>query len=182
MNDNGVLSFGRPFTSCCEPRTFPTRNSPPLVAPFWHDVNVQNGGSISYRLTSDPELLSQVSLFLTQTTGDDTFFPTQIFFATWYNVAPFSSSSSNIERNTFQVILATDGSRSYAGFLYGDIEWGRRARIGFNAGNNRLESVSLPVSITDRTLNISSLSNVGLPGAFIFRIDGQWYMLQVILL
>ncbi len=38
------------------------------------------------------------------------------------------------QENTFQVVLATDGSSSFVLFLYQDIQWGT-ANIGFNAGD-----------------------------------------------
>ena len=75
--------------------------------------------------------------------------------------------------NTFQVVIATDGSQTYVLFLYRDIQWGRGATsIGFNAGDgvrgfNLFESFSNDESV----LNLESTSNVELPGVYMFRVD-----------
>ena len=56
--------------------------------------------------------------------------------------------------------------------MYGDIQWGQRAQIGFSAGDG-INSLTLPESLTDQTVDIEERSNVGEPGVFIFRIDGE---------
>lgn len=72
---------------------------------------------------------------------------------------------------------------SSAFFLYGDIQWGEAAQIGFNAGDG-ISSLSLPGALTEDTVNIEEQSNVGHPGIFAYRIDGikQAYLLISILL
>ena len=68
-------------------------------------------------------------------------------------------------------MIATDGVISAALFLYGDIQWGEEAQIGFNAGDG-LSSFTLPVALTGDTVHIEHQSNVNRPGVFVFRIDG----------
>ena len=77
-----------------------------------------------------------------------------------------------IQRNTFQLVITTNGVISSAFFFYGDIQWGEAAQIGFNAGDG-VNSFSLPGALTDDTLNIEEQSNVGHPGIFAYRIDGK---------
>ena len=74
--------------------------------------------------------------------------------------------------NSFQLVLASDGSITYVIFIYGDIQWGtRRTTVGFNGGS-RLRSYNLPESFsTAAVLNLESTSNVGRPGVYIFRVD-----------
>ena len=78
----------------------------------------------------------------------------------------------SLQVNTFQAVLATDGSSTYVLFLYEDIQWGDTSTsIGFNAGDN-LRFFNLDTStITNGILNIESSSNVGVPGRYIFRVD-----------
>ena len=38
--------------------------------------------------------------------------------------------------NTFQVVLAADQQMTFVLFIYGDIQWGDRANIGFSAGDS----------------------------------------------
>jgi hypothetical protein len=77
--------------------------------------------------------------------------------------------------NTFQVVLATDGIRTFVTFLYEEIQWsgdfGLSTTIGFNAGDG-FRSFTLPDSLTaDGILNLDSTSNVGVPGVYMFRVD-----------
>ena len=71
-----------------------------------------------------------------------------------------------LQANTFQAVIATDGQRTYALFIYGDIEWGNRATIGFNAGDgNRF------IVVTTQPLDVETGSNVGVTGLYINRVD-----------
>ena len=76
--------------------------------------------------------------------------------------------------NTFQAVLATNGTVTFAVFLYQDIEWGR-AQIGFNAGDG-YSSFMLDEVLTDETAD--ELPNVEKPGVFVFRIDSKIAMLR----
>ena len=91
-----------------------------------------------------------------------------------------------VQTNTFQAILATNGARSYVIFLYADdeIQWttgsasngvnglgGQSAQVGFNVGDG-VHAV-IPASRTDAIINITHTSNVGTPGMWVFRVDGE---------
>ena len=171
VNTNGDLSFGEPYTATGR-QTFPTF-SPPLIAPFFNDVDITNGGTIYYRQTSDPMDIIAVIATLQTLPIVLPFTPTLLFIATWDRVAPFSSVGSPSDRNTFQVILATDGFTSTVIFNYGDIQWGERAEIGFSAGDG-VGFLRVPSSGTNATLDIETQSNVGVPGQFIYRVDGMF--------
>ena len=77
-----------------------------------------------------------------------------------------------LQRNTFQLVIATDGVISSVFFLYEDVQWGEEAQIGFNAGDG-VSFFSLPGALTDTTLDIDEQSNVYHPGLFIYRIDSE---------
>ena len=81
--------------------------------------------------------------------------------------------------------MATDGVSAFVIFLYADggIQWttgdasggvdgvgGTPAQVGFNAGDG-LRFATVPNSQTPEIINISSTSNVGIPGVWIFRVD-----------
>ena len=73
--------------------------------------------------------------------------------------------------NTFQAVLATNGSITFALFLYHDIQWSRVTIIGFNAGDG-VKSFTVPESLTaNSVLNLDSTSNVDIPGMYIYRVD-----------
>ena len=71
--------------------------------------------------------------------------------------------------NTLQVVLTTDGERSFTTFLYVDIRWGE-AGIGFNAGDG-VRSYTLPGSGSPATIDIEDGSNVGVEGVYAYRVD-----------
>ena len=89
------------------------------------------------------------------------------------------------QTNTFQCILTTDKFQSYAIFQYADglIQWttgdsaggvkglgGTQAQIGFNAGDN-ITYVNVPGSRTSAIINITTTSNVLVPGQWIFILQ-----------
>ena len=55
-------------------------------------------------------------------------------------------------------------------FIYGDIQWGDGANIGFNAGDG-IRSFMLPGALTNQVLNIDEGSNVDVRGVYIYRVD-----------
>ena len=75
-----------------------------------------------------------------------------------------------LQANTFQVVLAADQQMTFVFFIYGDIQWGDGANIGFNAGDGT-RSFMVPGALTNQTLNIDKRSNVGVTGLYIYRVD-----------
>ena len=73
--------------------------------------------------------------------------------------------------NTLQVVLTTDGERSFTFFIYVDITWGEGG-IGFNAGDG-VRSYELPGSRTPEAREVEDSSNVGVEGVYAYRVDLQ---------
>lgn len=69
-------------------------------------------------------------------------------------------------------MIATNGFMTYVLYLYEDINWGDGdTSIGFNAGDGT-RAFNLPEAAnTQSILNLESTSNVGIPGAYYFRVD-----------
>ena len=87
VNTNGVISF-LVEVSQFTPDAFPLGDNRRLVAPFWADVNTNNGGDVFYRETTDPNLLQQATNDVTVTFVDQRKFKaTWLLIATWYDVA-----------------------------------------------------------------------------------------------
>ena len=55
-------------------------------------------------------------------------------------------------------------------FIYGDIQWGDGANIGFDAGDGT-RSFMVPHALTRQALNIDDGNNVGVTGLYIYRVD-----------
>ena len=82
-------------------------------------------------------------------------------------------------------MLATDGTETYAVFLYADglIQWttgdndggvdglgGTLAQFGFNSGDG-VDFAAIPASGMVDIINIASASNAGVPGVWEFQIS-----------
>ncbi len=73
--------------------------------------------------------------------------------------------------------MATDGLLSYVTFLYDDIQYTESSRAEaritlFNEfGSFDQRSVTLPGSETEDIRNLTTTSNVGVPGMWIYRVD-----------
>ncbi|CAH3144389.1 unnamed protein product [Pocillopora meandrina] len=185
VNTNGVISF-LVQVSQYTPDTFPLDGNRRVVASFWADVNTNNGGEVFYRETTDPNLLQQATDDVKSVyVGQRKFRATWLLVATWYKVAFYGASGNYTKKtNTFQAVLITNGKHSFVIYNYNNITWttgtasggnvsglgGSPAQAGFNAGDG-IRYFNVPGSATDRIINVSSNSNVGKPGRWMFRID-----------
>lgn len=87
-----MLSFRSPFFDFF-PRPFPLSGEV-LIAPFWDDFDVRQGGQILFRQTDDEILLERVGSSI-----NDDFSPALLFIATWDRVPRFSLPSNVILRS-----------------------------------------------------------------------------------
>ena len=77
-------------------------------------------------------------------------------------------------QSSFQVVVATDGSATYAWFLYGDMDESEQYynnqpnAVGFDAGDTK-NGYNLPYG--GNIFNLMTRSNFGQPGNFLFRVD-----------
>ncbi|OWF44081.1 sushi, nidogen and EGF-like domain-containing protein 1 [Mizuhopecten yessoensis] len=176
VNNNGHLSFTGSY-SVYIPLEFPI--SIPLVSLFWMDADTRTTGQVWYKLTNDSALLNRAKTdIVTLYDNQITFQPTKLFTATWLDVPYWQAVGSDAtKRNTFQVVLVTDGVISFAMFHYQKIEWAgyadnaTKAIVGFNAGDG-VNSYTVNSSDYTDVINLEQKSNTGVPGKFIFRVDG----------
>ena len=166
VSTNGILSFGSNFTRF-NPVPFPF-TSPPLIAPFWADFDLRRGGDVYYRQTAQRDILEQIAFFGSRAGGFQ-FQPTLAFIVTWDGVPAFNRRFQGLT-NTFQAILATDGTYSFVGVVYRNIQWAGSVQIGLNAGDGR--GYSTPLTISDILGNRLG-SNIMIPGAYLWRTDSK---------
>ena len=167
MNTNGVLSLGESFTSIGSGGSnFSSVSSPPIIAPFWDDIDVTKGGNIYYRQDFSLSIADQVQREIHRQYPDVGFFhPSLVFVATWDRVAAFDSSFSGLN-NTFQVVIASDGVQTFVTFHYDDIEWGGfNTLIGVSAGDG-FNFITHPASLSSSVLLLNSTSVT-------YQIDGK---------
>ena len=67
-------------------------------------------------------------------------------------------------------MIAAGGPKTFVFFIYGDIEWGDNATVGFNAGDG-VRSFVVPGVLTNHSTSIQTGSNVDRIGMYIYRVD-----------
>jgi len=181
LANNGLFSFLGPIPTFI-PIEFPIGNDSRLIAGFWSDIdtrgNISGGNKVYYQIYSNETsagVFSKASQYVREYfPGERSFNPTMVITGTWYRVGAFSQQTS--ATNTFQIVLATDELRSFVFLLYNQIQWagsstnGISGQAGFNAGDGIVFEM-LPHSRTSRITELVNISNVGVAGLFVFRVD-----------
>ncbi|KAM4889415.1 mucin-4 [Thomomys bottae] len=150
-SDYHIFSYPNPPS-----QGFTRWDSVAMVAPFWDvaDFSSQKG-TIFYQeyetLYGEYDLLvRQVETWIQQFTNSRDYYAKWTLKITWVKV-PAYPAQSTLGTNTYQAILTTDGSRSYALFLYqrGGMQWDVTQRlyssvvIGFSSGDGHFENSPL---------------------------------------
>ncbi|KAK6060816.1 Nidogen-like protein [Cooperia oncophora] len=78
--------------------------------------------------------------------------------------------NSDSEGNLFQLALIIGDSMTFAHFVYSKLNSNDYAVAGFSAMNS---SYSLPDSATHDAMLLSEKSDIGIPGEWLFRVDGR---------
>ena len=166
MSTNGLLSFGEPFFRYSSfGANFDSIPTPPLIAPFWDDVDVTRGGTVYYRQDNTSSIAEQIQQNVSlQFHNIGFFYPSLVFIATWDRVAPYDYSipGDSLSRrlvNTFQVVVASDETRTFVRFNYGDIQWvGPQpfwTLIGVSIGD-RANFITHPASLSRSVLSLDN--------------------------
>lgn len=103
VGSNGIISFG---TSAYNPTTnsaFPGSTGRYLIAPYWDDINISRGGTISYESFESSYLLEQVNDFL-QRKGLTDFEGTWMMVVYYDSVQPFTGTGE-VCRYTHQFLF-----------------------------------------------------------------------------
>jgi len=185
ISTNGILTFGA-RTSSFTPVLFPIQGMK-CIATYWTDSDPSRGGTVLYKETYDPSLLDQISQEIrTRLIQFSTFTSQWALIVTFDSVSAFGCSSSpgNCTSQcskvvTHQVVLTSNGVNSFVIFNFNKLDYtvgtqcDSHAQIGFNAGDGR-RFYLVPYSNTANISNVGLLeSNVGIPGKWIFEIDGD---------
>ncbi|RNA40473.1 nidogen and EGF-like domain-containing 1, partial [Brachionus plicatilis] len=153
LSSNGIILFSGSATFI--PSSFPIV-SLTAIAPFWSDIDITLYGKILYRQIENGNDLQKIGLEI-RLSLSSSFYPNWAFVVTWDEVAPFSSSLAS-PKNTFQLVLTTNGSSSFAIFNYGQLDW--ESSRGFVAGINSGDGINyLEISNSSRSLMIKSNVN-----------------------
>lgn len=161
LSTNGAIIFDNELTSVTS--SFPSQISK-TIAPYLSDIDTSKNGNIYFRQTNDTYVLSSIQRDLNIL--DFHVFLTWAFIVTWNEVAPFAYSSLNIPKNTFQLVLATDGQNSFAIFNYGLLQWENDFVAGIK--NEYRKSFNI---ISNSSKTLMSESNANFQGKWIYQVD-----------
>ena len=191
VNNNGGLSFNS-GVGTWDLGAFPTGSLPPIVAPFWADVDTRNAlsGQVWYRTSQDASLLTTLAQDVKSAYGgvNLSFNPTFAQIVTWDRVGYYYAAVDKL--NSFQLALVSDGSQTYTFYKYptdgiGNIllNWDRGqvspagsfASVGFDAGDG-VNFLNAPGSGTVGVRNLPAQSNTSPAnlGTFVYRLDQSY--------
>lgn len=171
------------FTPTCGPTSIP------MIVPLWADVDTRIGGTVNYRETTQPQILSKATADIQRAFPGINIILDWAFVATWDNVGFHGANGNcagNTKRNTFQTILASSqDSQSFVIMLYNSVTWTSSAasrgnctglggtvsaKAGFDFGDS-FTFFDIGGSCSDTIVNLPSTTNVGQPGKWVFRVD-----------
>ena len=184
INTHGTLNFGpQPFSNYV-PEVLPL-SSAVIVAPFWDDSDL--GGLSGYAIydvftpaTTNSTIIDSVESFLKTNISVELDLD-WVLVAKWVNICPYQNKECNspvvevndsssthmyvyytffcLQPNTFQVVVASNKTISYAIFTYkcGFLHWtDYNATIGYSAGPKYFNNH--PLSKTPNVVNIDCLN------------------------
>ncbi|KAF6073542.1 nidogen 1 [Phyllostomus discolor] len=121
VTTNGLIATSEPPAEEAHPGLFPPNFG--AVAPFLADLDTSGGrGKVYYREDASPSVTQLAAEHVQRGFPEVSFQPTSVVVVTWESVAPYQGPSEDPapegKRNTFQAVLASSDSSSYAIFLY----------------------------------------------------------------
>ncbi|XP_041372391.1 mucin-7-like isoform X2 [Gigantopelta aegis] len=188
VNNDGSITFKGPAQF--SDTTMYAPGTTTAVCAFCADISINNGGTVWYRQTTDAAFMAELAETAQQFgMFDPGYSPVSALVVTWEDVADYFATPD--KRNTFQAVLATDNeTSSMVLLLYDKMTWVRdtidyatqfpeadpatlpqiRTQAGFISGvNNELHL--LDGSWSNELINVTLLSNIGIPGKYLFRVD-----------
>lgn len=180
INNNGHLSFESDLPAYRSTLILPLGYK--VIAAFLADIDTTYAGTVYYRETDNVDLLQRAALDVhAHFSNFDSYMPTSLFIVTWDHVGFYKENDTLL--NTFQIVIASDGQDSFICFHYLDdgINWitssGKDspfypdppAQAGFDSGEDR-KYYRLRPSGTKQAKELATLSNINVPGAWIYKI------------
>eukprot|EP00731_Ephydatia_muelleri_P037026 Em0380g6a len=131
-----------------------------------------NNGQVLYRQSnSSSELTRTAATIQSAFTSSGTFTPSFLFISTWLSIGVNSSQNMS---NTFQCILASNGTASYVLLLYNSTTFSSsNGSFALSKFIGDTTSYDLPGSGTAVVSSLSSTSNVAIPGLWVYKVDGS---------
>nr|XP_060609844.1 nidogen-1 [Anolis sagrei ordinatus] len=191
---NGIIAVSEPSMEDDYLGQFPLNFGG--IAPFYADLDTTGGqGRVYYREDSSPDILQLAGNYIKRCFPESTFEPSSVVIVTWDSVAPYAGPGEDVtlqaKRNTFQAVLASSDSSSYAIFLYP--EDGLQFYSTYSKNDNELVPATVgfsqpatnyylwikpglykTIANEEETLsNLHRSSNLGKQGVWAFEIGGS---------
>ncbi|KAK3703614.1 hypothetical protein QZH41_019153, partial [Actinostola sp. cb2023] len=177
ISTNGIISIGKRYRKSSPVELKDLKKD--VLAPFWASSALYRfDSSVRYRELNEDDrhsasLLTKINKFVANSTRLDNFEANWAIIVTWKNLTPkfwfpwwwrfyFGRHSPFIdERNTFQAVIATNGSASVFIYLYKDdgMTWwrlGRDATVGYSTKSS--DSYQVDNYFTQKIFNIDKQS------------------------
>ncbi|XP_025245218.1 nidogen-1 isoform X1 [Theropithecus gelada] len=121
VTTNGIIATSEPPAKESHPGLFPPTFG--AIGPFLADLDTTDGlGKVYYREDLSPSITQRAAECVHRGFPEISFQPSSAVVVTWESVAPYQGPSREPDqegkRNTFQAVLASSDSSSYAIFLY----------------------------------------------------------------
>ncbi|XP_052495429.1 nidogen-1 [Budorcas taxicolor] len=190
VTTNGIIAMSEPPAKETHPGPFPPTFG--AVAPFLADLDTTDGlGKVYYREDLSPSVTQLAAECVQRGFPEVSFKPSSAVVVTWESVAPYQGPSKDPtlegKRNTFQCILASSDSSTYAIFLYPEnglqfyTAFSKKeenqvpAVVAFSQGLTGLiwkSDGAYNIFANDRESvgNLAKSSNSGLQGIWVFEI------------
>ncbi|KAI6188477.1 EGF-like domain-containing protein [Aphelenchoides besseyi] len=142
------------------------------IAPFFAAVDLSRHGEVTISETTDASTLERAAQVINDNLDNRDFVANSVVIVTYTNVSAPNEKSAN----TFQTVLI-GGRRSseptdltYVQFLYKELIWSNNAEAGIMT-LDKSNSIQLPGSGTQGIEQLSELSNIRIPGTWLYRVD-----------
>ncbi|XP_056343275.1 nidogen-1 [Oenanthe melanoleuca] len=194
VTTNGIIAVNEPSSEEKYLGQFPVSFG--AIAPFMADLDTTGGrGNVYYREDSSSDVLQLASDYIKRGFPEIAFDPSSVVIVTWKLVAPFQAPGDDHaleeKRNTFQAVLASSDSSSYAIFLYPEDslqfystyskngDENIPAMVGFSQASTNYYFWEKPGSYNviandeDNIRNLYKSSNAGKQGVWVFEIGSS---------
>ena len=164
---NGYLAFGT--------GTLPGGSTPigstsfsDLISAYNNDLMTSNCGNLTTRSINDSLTLNSIGAEINSLLAPiNTFIPKNAFVATWFQVSAYNQSI--IGTVTFQILISTDGQRTFLTLNYGNLDF---AAYDYNIFYQYMDSNSFFVGNSLPTSPQLS-SNVNVNGKWIYSLSNS---------
>ena len=171
INANGLISFNdmTGYLWLTRLNRITSSRKIPILAAFWSDISTFECGNLYYRETMQTGILRLISNDI-QKSFKCSFQATWAFIVTFDKVC--QSGKTTKITNSFQIVITTDDNTSYAIYNYGQLSWFEESGSSafYSIGDGVRFSI-LPGSLSSDILKLSVISNVGIPGKWIFNVS-----------